>query len=65
MSNIDRVSSFLSDESGGERDTLTTMLILALIIVPLLIVIVAFGTDIQEYAQSKWEEIMGNPVPGS
>jgi len=55
---------FLADDSGGERDTLTTLLILALIIIPLIVVIVAFGDEILEYAKDKWEEVMGSPVGG-
>ncbi len=55
---------FLSDDSGGERDTLTTLLILALIIIPLVLVIIVFGNEILEYAQGKWEEVMGSPVSG-
>ncbi|MCP4660139.1 MAG: hypothetical protein GY856_32455 [bacterium] len=55
---------FLTDDSGGERDTLTTLLILALIIIPLIIVIIAFGNDILEYAQGKWDEVIGSPVSG-
>ncbi len=53
---------FLADDSGGERDTLTTLLILALIIIPLIVVIIAFGDKIIDYAEQKWDDVMGKPV---
>jgi len=59
---ITRVLEFLQDESGGERDTLTTLLILALIIIPLVLVIIFFGNDIREYAKTHWEDVKGKPV---
>jgi hypothetical protein len=58
------LTSFLADESGGERDTLTTLLLIALVIVPLILCIIAFGDDILGYASEKWEELMGSPVGG-
>jgi hypothetical protein len=57
-----RAVEFLQDENGGERDTLTTLLILALIIIPLVLVIIFFGDKIVDYAKQKWEEVMGHPV---
>lgn len=60
----ERIGAFLKDEQGGERDTLTTLLILALIIIPLILVIIAFGDDIMQYAQDKWDEVMGSGVGG-
>lgn len=62
MLDQDRFQALLLDEAGGERDTLTTLLILALIIIPLILVIIAFGGDIMEYAQDKWDEVMGSGV---
>ena len=56
------IRDFLADEAGGERDTLTTLLILALIIIPMLLVIIAFGNEILAYAQGKWGEVMGSGV---
>jgi hypothetical protein len=64
MVNLDRLKAFLDDEAGGERDTLTTLLILALIIIPLILVIIVFGEDIMAYAQDKWDEVMGSGVGG-
>ncbi len=56
------IREFLADEAGGERDTLTTLLILALIVIPLLLVIIAFGNEILAYAKGKWSEVMGSGV---
>jgi len=57
-----RALEFLQNENGGERDTLTTLLILALIIIPLVLVIIIFGNEIREYAKTKWTEVKGHPV---
>ena len=56
------IAEFLADEEGGERDALGTLLILALIIIPLILVIIFFGNQIVEYSKGKWEEVMGSPV---
>lgn len=58
----DRIQSFLDDESGGERDTLTTLLILALIIIPLVLIIIFFGNEIKDFAKEKWQDVMGKEV---
>ncbi len=55
-------AGFLADERGGERDALGTLLILALIIIPLILVIIFFGNEIVDYSKQKWEEVMGSPV---
>jgi hypothetical protein len=57
-----RVLEFLQNENGGERDTLTTLLILALIIIPLVLVIIIFGNEIKEFATSAWKDVMGKSV---
>jgi hypothetical protein len=57
-----RADKFLSDENGGERDTLTTLLILALIIIPLVLVIILFGTQIKEFATKAWDDVMGKGI---
>lgn len=57
-----RVKSFLDDDRGGERDTLTTLLILALIIIPLILVVIAFGNEIKDFAKKAWEDVIGQPV---
>lgn len=57
-----RVVEFLQDENGGERDTLTTLLILALIIIPLVLVIIFFGNQIKEFAKSAWDSVMGSGI---
>ena len=59
-----RLANFTADESGGERDTLTTLLILALIIIPLVLVIIFFGNQIIDFAQNAWQEVMGQGVGG-
>ena len=51
---------FLADEAGGERDTLTTLLILALIILPLLLVIIVFSKEIAGYVQEQWNAIVSD-----
>lgn len=60
----DRMRGFLADERGGERDTLTTLLLLALVVIPLVLCIIAFGDDILEYASDRWDDLMGSPVGG-
>lgn len=57
-----RLDAFLADDRGGERDTLTTLLILALIIIPLVLVIIAFGDEIKSFAESAWSNIMGSGI---
>lgn len=57
-----RIASFLEAEEGGERDTLTTLLILALIIIPLVLVIIAFGDEIKSFAESAWSDVMGSGI---
>lgn len=57
-----RVREFLKDDNGGERDTLTTLLILALIIIPLVLVIIFFGNGIKEFAKDAWENVMGQGI---
>lgn len=57
-----RIAGFLADDRGGERDTLTTLLILALIIIPLVLVIIAFGDEIKSFAESAWSNIMGSGI---
>lgn len=57
-----RALEFLQDENGGERDTLTTLLILALIIIPLVLVIIFFGNSIKDFASSAWDEVMGGGI---
>ena len=57
-----RALTFLEDDRGGERDTLTTLLILALIIIPLILVVIAFGNEIKDYAKGAWEDVIGQPV---
>lgn len=57
-----RLAGFLADDRGGERDTLTTLLILALIIIPLVLVIIAFGDEIKSFAESAWSNIMGSGI---
>ena len=54
-----RLASFLIDDHGGERDTLTTLLILALIIVPLVLILIAFSTEIIQKAQDAWNSLVG------
>ena len=54
----ERARGFLVDDRGGERDTLTTLLILALIIIPLVVLIILFGERIEDEAQRAWDEIM-------
>ena len=54
-----RLACFLADERGGERDTLTTLLILALIIVPLVLILIAFSGDIIQKAQDAWDSMFG------
>ena len=56
---LSRLASFLADDRGGERDTLTTLLILALIIVPLVLILIAFSTDIIAKAQDAWNSMFG------
>lgn len=56
----ERLILFLSDDKGGERDTLTTLLLLALIVIPLAIVIIGFGDEIGQKAQEKWDEVFGD-----
>ena len=53
---------FLADDSGGERDTLTTLLILALIILPLVALIIFFGKDIKQKATQVWQSVFGDTV---
>jgi len=53
---------FVKDESGGERDTLTTLLILALIILPLVALIIVFGTQIKDKAKQVWDAVFGTTV---
>lgn len=60
----DRMRAFLADERGGERDTLTTLLLLALVVIPLVLCIIAFGDDILAYASDRWDDLMGSPVGG-
>lgn len=62
MTLLSILTGFHLDERGGERDALGTLLILALIIIPLLLLIIAFGQEIADYAQEKWGEVMGTPV---
>ena len=58
----EKTFDFLRDESGGERDTLTTLLILALIIIPLVLVIIFFGEEIGDYVKDKWNNVMSESV---
>lgn len=55
-------ADFVQNERGGERDTLTTLLILALIIIPLILTIIFFGEEITDYVSDKWDEVMGSGV---
>lgn len=57
-----RLQNFLHDEKGGERDALTTLLILALIIIPLVLVVIAFGDQIKSTAEEAWNNVIGKPV---
>jgi hypothetical protein len=57
-----RAGNFLQNENGGERDTLTTLLILALIIIPLVLVIIFFGTEIKDFAKKAWTDVMGKGI---
>jgi hypothetical protein len=57
-----RALEFLRDENGGERDTLTTLLILALIIIPLVLVIIFFGNQIKKFAEEAWDAVMGGGI---
>lgn len=54
-----RLRSIHGDDRGGERDTLTTLLILALIIVPLIALIITFSGQIEDAAKSAWTSILG------
>ena len=53
---------FLDDDRGGERDTLTTLLMLALIILPLVALIIVFGTEIKDKATEVWNTVFGTTV---
>ena len=57
---IDRIIEFTWDERGGERDTLTTLLILALIILPLVLLLIFFGDRITDTVRQKWNEVIGS-----
>lgn len=59
---LNRFYCFFADDKGGERDTLTTLLILALIIIPLVLVIIAFGEEIKAFAESAWSGVMGGGI---
>lgn len=62
MSVMNRFKSFFRDQKGGEKDNINTLLILALIVLPLLAVIIFFGNDIKDAAKTKWNEVKGAPV---
>lgn len=61
---FDRFRDFLANDNGGERDTLTTLMLLALVVIPLLLCIIAFGDQILDYAKAKWDLVMGSGVGG-
>ena len=59
---LQRLKSLHRNQLGGEKDNINTLLILALIVLPLLAVIIVFGNEIVEKAKEVWEDVMGNPV---
>ncbi len=62
MLNAEVIREFLADESGGERDTLTTLLLLALIILPLVAVIIFFGGEIKAKVEQVWADVFGSGI---
>lgn len=59
---IERLVSFPAADAGGERDNLNTLLILALIIIPLVLVVIAFGEEIKEVTQGAWQGVIGSGI---
>jgi hypothetical protein len=62
--NLQSLRAFTTDERGGERDTLTTLLILALVILPLVALIIFFGNEIQTKVEQVWTSTFGKTVKG-
>lgn len=46
----------LRDETGGEKDNINTLLIMALIVLPLLVLLIAFKDNVLEFFQGEVEE---------
>jgi predicted GTPase len=59
---LQALRGFHEDQAGGERDTLTTLLILALIIVPLVLLIITFGDKAKQLATDAWNTVTGSGV---
>lgn len=61
---IDRktVTDFLADDRGGERDTLTTLLLLALIVLPLVSLVIFFGDEIKAKVEEIWSTVFGSGI---
>lgn len=50
MSMLQRTKAFLVDDKGGERDTMTTLLIFALVVIPLIALLLIFSEEIEAFA---------------
>ena len=60
-----KIYRFLRDESGGERDMMTTLLILAVIVLPIIIVLISYGDQVVERVKTSWNNIMNAEQIGS
>ena len=53
-----RLKALLYDETGGERDIVTTMIILGSIVVPIILLLAAFGQQIVDFAQQAINSVL-------
>lgn len=58
-----RFRQFLSDETGGEKDNINTLLILALVVLPIVFLIIKFGKDAKDKATTEFDDVIGDGVP--
>ena len=52
-----RVRAFLRDEVGGEKDNINTLLILALVVLPLVMLLIFFRDDITDFVKETWADL--------
>ena len=57
-----RFRQFLSDETGGEKDNINTLLILALVVLPIVFLIIKFGKDAKEKASNEFNSVINDGV---